>query len=57
MNATYKVVGLVFLLAGFGPTLASKDIEPAAATPQLSKMSESQKKQAQQYFASHSFEF
>ena len=57
MNARYKIVGLVFLLAGFGPALASKVIEPAGATPQLSKMSESQKKQAQQYFASHSFEF
>lgn len=57
MNAKYKTVGLLFFLAGFGPALASKDIEPAAATPQLSKMSESQKKQQQQYFGAHSFEF
>ena len=50
-------IGIALLLAGFASAHASDDIEHAGATPQLSKMSESQKKQEQQYFASHSFEF
>ena len=49
--------GLVLLLAGLAPAHASGDIERADSTTQLSTMSAEQKKQEQQYFASHSFEF
>lgn len=49
--------GLVLLLAGFAPVHASDDVERADSTTQLSTMSAEQKKQEQQYFASHSFEF
>lgn len=49
--------GLVLLLAGFTTAHAAGDIGHADATPQLSTMSAEQKKQGQQYFASHSFEF
>jgi len=50
-------VGIVLLLAGFTTAHASDDIKHADATTQLSSMSAEQKKQGQQYFASHSFEF
>ena len=45
------------MLAGFAPVHASGDVERADSTTQLPTMSAEQKKQAQQYFASHSFEF
>lgn len=50
-------VGTVLLLAGIAPLHASGDVERADSTTQLSTMSAEQKKQEQQYFASHSFEF
>ncbi len=50
-------IGIALLVSGFASAHASDDIEHTGATPQLSKMSASQKKQEQQYFASHSFEF
>jgi len=49
--------GIALLLAGFAPAHASGDVERADTTSTLSTMSADQKKQAQQYFASHSFEF
>ena len=49
--------GIVLLLAGFTTAHASGDNKHADATTQLSSMSAEQKKQGQQYFASHSFEF
>ena len=52
----YFVV-IPFFLAAFASTHASAEAEGATSSTQLSKMSAQQKKQAQQYFASHSFEF
>lgn len=49
--------GIVLLLAGFTTAHASGDIEHADATTLLSSMSAEQKKQDQDYFAAHSFEF
>lgn len=49
--------GIVLLLAGFTTAHASGDIEHADTTTQLSSMSAEQKKQDQDYFAAHSFEF
>ncbi len=49
-------LGIALMLAGFASAHAS-DVERADSTTQLSKMSAAQKKQEQQYFAAHSFEF
>lgn len=49
--------GIALLLAAFAPVHASGDVERADTASTLSTMSADQKKQAQQYFASHSFEF
>ena len=50
-------VAIPFLLAAFTSAYALADTEDAASSVQLSKMSAEQKKQEQQYFLSHSFEF
>ena len=52
-----SLAGIAFLLAGFTLAHASDNVERADSAPQLSTMSAEQKKQDQQYFASHSFEF
>ncbi len=49
--------GIAFLLAGFASAHASGEVERADTASTLSTMSADQKKQAQQYFTSHSFEF
>ena len=50
-------LGVALMLAGFTSAPAIADVERADATMQLSEMSAEQKKQEQQYFAAHSFEF
>jgi hypothetical protein len=55
--STYSAVQICGDTSGFAPVHASGDVERADSTTQLSTMSAEQKKQEQQYFASHSFEF
>ena len=52
-----SLLGLTLLLAGLAPAHAAGQAGRAEPNTPLSEMSAAQKKQDQQYFASHSFEF